>query len=205
MRRALACLLVAAALASGTRPAVADKLLRIPTAERAGWSVEHLERTEGADEGFTALTLPLGTLYEGSIRYNRDFDGSHALEIGGMAQLIPQSFGFPAIAVGVWDVTNSGPDGRRFFLALTRDFEQDEFLPRALRPIQATLGIGTDRLGGPFAGLRWRVASGVSLLGEYDSRRFNAGLWWSPTPALTLKGELHNGDPFVGARLQFAF
>lgn len=203
--RTLPWILVAAALAGGTRPAAADKLLRIPTAERAGWSLEHLERVEGPDEGFSTLTLPLGALYEGFLRYNRDFDRSHALEVGGMAQLIPQSFGFPSIGVGVWDVTNSGPDGRRFFLALTRDFEHDEFLPPALRRLQATVGIGTDRLGGLFAGVRWRAATAVSLLGEYDSRRFNAGLWWSPTPVLTLKGELHNGDPFVGARVELRF
>ena len=43
---------------------------------------------------------------------------------------------------------------------------------------------------------------GFGLYGEYDARKFNAGISWSPIGMLRLKAESWNGRVFVGAQLR---
>jgi hypothetical protein len=43
---------------------------------------------------------------------------------------------------------------------------------------------------------------GFGLYGEYDARKFNAGISWSPIGVLRLKAESWNGRVFVGAQLR---
>ncbi|MBI3910089.1 MAG: hypothetical protein HY320_04045 [Armatimonadetes bacterium] len=202
MRSVLLWAFALTSLALMAARARADKLILIPTADLGGYSAEYLQRTRGADEGIATVTFPTGPLVEALIRYNRNLDRSHNVEAGGTFQLLPQGYGTPSLAVGIWDITNDGPPGRRAFLVITKNFTRDDFVPAPLREIQTTLGIGTGRLGGPFLGVRASLPARLSLIGEWDSQRFNAGLWWTPIRGLTLKGELHNGNPFLGGRIQ---
>jgi hypothetical protein len=71
--------------------------------------------------------------------------------------------------------------------------------------VQLTLGVGTGRFSGVVAGLRADLPYRVSLIAEYDARRFNAGIWFAPVKPLTLKAELQNGNPYLGAEVRARF
>lgn len=191
----------------GPRAASADQLIQTPTAVRSpGIRTEYLHRFEGDDQGYGTIVAPLGLAYELMGRYYNGLDNSHNLEVGAQLQLLPDGVVTPAVSLGVWDITNSAPWGRRGFLALTKGIERGQFgLPRPFRRAQLSLGTGTGRLSGLFAGLRLDLPANVSLVTEYDARRLNVGLWVSPVRSLSLKAELQNGEPFFGGELRKRF
>lgn len=195
------------ALLFAAAPARADQLIQIPTADIAPFTAEYKHRLNDGDrEGYGTILFPAGSVYELMFRYYNNEDGRHRIEGGGQLQLLPDGVITPGIAVGMWDVTNSSRWGRRAFFVVTKSLRPGELgIPRPLESVQLTLGAGTGRLGGPLAGVRVNLPGRVSLVGEYDSRRINAGLWWSPVRPLTLKGELQNGNPYVGGDLRFRF
>ena len=198
---ALALSLVSAAGAQ------ADQLIQIPTADRAsGPEVEYLHRVSGADEGYGTLFAPVGTAYELMARYYNNLDRSHNVEVGGMFQLLPDGVVTPGIALGLWDISDSGPWGRRAFFVFTKSLKQGQFfVPKPIQRVQFTLGTGTGRFSGVLAGARVDLPAHVSLISEYDARRLNVGLWYSPARAITLKGELQNGNPYLGGELRARF
>src|SRR5690348_5301809 len=109
------CLAAGAAL-----PARADQLIQIPTADRApGPTFEYLQRVDGQEEGYGTVLVPAGRAYELMFRYYNDLDGSHNIEGGGEFQLLPGGIITPAVALGIWDITNSSPWERRAFLVIT--------------------------------------------------------------------------------------
>jgi hypothetical protein len=200
----LAPLLLLLALAA---PAGADQLIQIPTADRAsGPHVEYLHRLDGADEGYATALVPAGQAYELMFRYYNNFDGQHRVEGGGQFQLLPDGILTPAISLGIWDVTNSSPFGRRGFLVLSKSLTEGQyFVPRPIERLHLTLGVGTGRLGWLFAGGRVDLPAHFSLIGEYDARRLNLGLWYSPSRRVSLKLELQNNNPFFGGELRGRF
>lgn len=206
LRGSLALLTFGLAL-QGAATACADQLIQIPTADRApGIRTEYLHRFQGPDQGYGTVVAPLGLAYELMGRYYNGLDNSHNLEIGGQLQLLPDGVVTPAVSLGVWDITNSAPWGRRGYLALTKGIERGQFgLPRPFRRAQLTLGTGTGRLSGVFAGLRLDLPANISLVTEYDARRLNLGFWISPVRSLSLKAELQNGEPFFGGELRKRF
>lgn len=185
----------------------ADQLIQIPSADRSpGFRTEYLHRFQGPDQGYGTVVAPLGLAYELMGRYYNGLDNSHNMEVGGQLQLLPDGVVTPAVSLGVWDITNSAPWGRRGFLALTKGVERGQFgLPRPFRRAQLTLGTGTGRLSGVFAGLRLDLPANISLVTEYDTRRLNLGFWISPVKSLSLKAELQNGEPFFGGELRKRF
>lgn len=182
----------------------ADQLIQIPTADRVpGFAAEYLHRVEGRSEGYGTAFIPAGLAFELMFRHYNNLDFSHDVEGGGMLQLLPDGIVTPGIAVGVWDVTNSSPWGRRAFLVLTKGIDQGQWgAPPFIRRTQLTLGLGTGRFGGPLAGIRFDLPARFSLIAEYDSRRLNAGVRFSPVKPLILKAELQNGIPFVGGEFR---
>jgi hypothetical protein len=74
-----------------------------------------------------------------------------------------------------------------------------------LKRLQLTFGTGTGRFSGIFAGLRADLPANFSLVGEYDSRRFNAGIWFTPVRQLTLKAEVQNGNPYIGGQFRLVY
>jgi hypothetical protein len=139
-------------------------------------------------------------------RYYNDLDGSHNLEGGGQFQVLPDGIVTPGIALGMWDVTNSSPWGRRAFLVLTKNIEQGQLgLPKPFQRAQLTLGAGTGRLGPVFGGLRLELPARFSLIAEYDSRRLNTGLEFRPIKPVSLKAQLQNGNFYFGGDLSLRF
>lgn len=201
----LACL--ALVLLAGGSAARADQLIRIPTADIVpGVKAEYMRRVDGKKEGYGTVLVPAGLAYELAFRYYDNEDGEHRLEGGGMFQLLPDGVITPGVAVGLWDVTNSSPAGRRGFLVVTKALREGQFfVPRGIKRVQVTLGTGTGRFSGLLAGLRVDLPARFSLVAEYDARRFNAGLWFTPVRPLTLKAELQNGNPYLGGDLTLRF
>jgi hypothetical protein len=208
-RPALPPLALAAAVVGLLTPAAApaDELIQIPTADRVvGPKVEYLHRAEGRAEGYGTVFFPAGLSYELMFRYYKNFDRRHRVEGGAQMQLLPDGIVTPGVALGIWDVTNSSPMGRRAFLVLTKSLEAGQLgVPKPFQRVQLNVGVGTGRFGGPLAGIRADLPAGFSLVGEYDARRLNFGLWFNPVPAFSLRGELQNGNPFVGAELHASF
>jgi hypothetical protein len=186
---------------------LAEPLIQIPTADLVvAPKGEYRQRVDGTQEGYGSLSLPFGLAYELDFRYYNDEDGSHNVEGGIMFQLLPDGVITPGIALGLWDVTNSGPWGRRGFFVVTKSLRPGQlFVRRPLQRLQFTLGSGTGRLGGPLGALRADLPGGFSLIAEYDSRRLNAGVWFTPLRPLTLKAELQNGNPYLGGSVLFSF
>ncbi len=204
MRWRVPALLLGLAAAS---PAAADQLIQIPTADiTRGVRGEYLHRFEGEDRGYGTLLAGVASSYELMFRHYNNFSRDYGLEGGGQFQLLPDGLVTPGLAVGVWDITNSGPFGRRFFFVATKWLEKDlNGLPDPIQRVQLTLGAGSGRFAGPMAGLRVELPARVSLVAEYDARRLNAGLWFAPVRPLRLKAELQNGDLFLGGDFRVAF
>lgn len=188
----------------------ADQLIQIPTADRVSApKAEYRHRVDGRNEGYATLLTPAGPGFEAMFRYYNNEDRSHRIEGGGQFQLLPDGVVTPALAVGMWDVTNSTPWGRRAFLAITKSFTRFGAglfnVPAPLERLQFTFGAGTGRLGGGFAGLRADLPGRLSLIAEFDSRRLNTGLSFRPLPPLSLTAELQNGNPYLGAQFRASF
>lgn len=185
----------------------ADQLIQIPTADRAAApTVEYNHRVEGHSEGYGTLLVPAGLAYELMFRYYNGEDHEHRIEGGGQFQLLPDGVITPAVSLGLWDVTNSSPWGRRGFLVLTKSLRSGQLgIPRPIERVQLTLGTGTGRFSGILAAARVDLPAHFSLVSEFDARRLNAGIWFTPTKALTLKGELQNGNPYVGGQFRAKF
>lgn len=207
IRTALAFASLSLAFLAGGAPAGADQLIRIPTADLApGPRAEYMRRVDGEQEGYATLLVPVGLAYELAFRYYDNEDGNHRLEGGGMFQLLPDGVITPGIALGLWDVTNSSPWGRRGFLVITKGLRGGQFfVPEGVKRLQFTLGTGTGRLSGVFAAVRLDLPSRFSFIAEYDARRPNFGVWFTPIDQLTLKAELQNGNPYLGGNLTFRF
>jgi hypothetical protein len=185
----------------------ADELIQIPTADLVpALTAEYKHRLEGNSEGYGSLRFAAGQAYELDFRYYNREDHENNVEGGGLFQLLPDGVVTPGIALGVWDVTNSSRWGRRGFLVITKGLEPGQlFVRRPLERLKLTFGTGTGRFSGILAGLRADLPANFSLVAEYDSRRFNAGLWYSPVRQVTLKAELQNGNPYFGGQLRLAY
>lgn len=200
-------LLAAAGLLWIASAAHADQLIQTPTADLApGLQGEYLQRVSGRAEGYGTLLVPTGTAYELMFRYYNDLDRSHNIEGGGQFQLLPDGVITPGIALGIWDVTNSGPWHRRAFLVVTKSLRPGQLsIPKPLQRIQLNFGTGTGRLSGIFGSLRLDLPAHFSLVTEYDTRRLNVGVWFTPIRPLVVKAEMQNGIPYLGGELRSRF
>ncbi len=205
LKKSLSVLALLVALVG--RPAVADELIQTPTADRVvGPTVSYRYQIDGDHLGYATALLPIGLAYELMFRYYHGVGGRDEFEGGVELQLLPDGIVTPGIAVGIWDVTNSSPFGRRAFLVLTKSLERGQFgLPPLLGEVQMNLGFGTGRFSGLFLGARTKLTPQLSLIAEFDSRRLNAGIWFQPTDQFTLKLESQNRETYLGGEFRLRF
>jgi hypothetical protein len=179
-------------------PARADKLIWIPTADIQKLAVEYMTDT-GGDEN--VLTGQIGfRQFELFGRRYSDFPGDdESWEIGGQLQILPEGFATPGLSIGVWDVADDSPRGRRIFGVVSQTLSPINWLP-GISNTRVHAGLGSGSLASFFLGGQITWPFGLTLLGEFDSDDVNLGLWWTPIKPLRLKVESWDGDVFVGAQ-----
>jgi hypothetical protein len=189
--------IVALALCAGT--ACADRLIWIPTAGISRLQGEYMAEADGSRG---VLTGQIGfRQFELLARHYRNFENDDRTEIGGQFQVLPEGLVTPGISLGVWDVADDGPRGRRFFGVVSKTLEPINWLP-FFSDVKVHAGIGSNQLSGLFLGAHAGIGLGLRLYVEHDTEDFNAGLAWSPLPIVSLKAESWDGDFFVGAQLK---
>jgi hypothetical protein len=189
--------LALAAAACGT--ARADKLLKIPTAGIAKMNAEYMKES---GEDLSIITAQLGFRgFELLGRRYTDLPGDEdETEIGGQLQILPEGFATPGLSVGIWDVADDSPSGRRFFAVVTKTVPVINWLPLWVKDVKVHGGLGSGGLAGIFVGAQASIPFGLALVAEFDSDNTNYGLWWSPVKPLRLKLESWGGDTFFGAQ-----
>lgn len=198
--RALFLLFVSSWLSISAGGARADRLIWIPTATTSRLQAEYMTEIAG-NRGVLTGQIGLGKQFEVLVRHYRKFGGDDSTEVGGQFQVLPEGIATPAIALGVWDVANDGPRGRRVFGVISKSVPVINKLPVGIHDIRVHLGVGSNQLSGPFVGGQVGFPFGFRTYAEYDTRHFNAGISWSPLSPLRLKVESWGGDVFAGAQL----
>jgi len=115
----------------------------------------------------------------------------------GKVQLLREGRALPAVAVGATELAANdlagGSERTVFYGAATKHLAADR--------LRITLGYADRGLSGPYGGLEWALAPHLTLLGEYDTRRFNVGARLNPTRRTQASAALTEG----GWSFQFAY
>ena len=90
-----------------------------------------------------------------------DFGSNKDKAIDLKYQILPESKRFPALAIGLNDIT-----GTKLFEA------QYLALSRQIFPFDFTFGIGCGRLEGPFGGIEWALTERFHILAEYSPIKY---------------------------------
>jgi hypothetical protein len=194
--------LLALALSSGA--ARADRLIWIPTASIAHLQADYTQEAFGK-AGVVTGQIGLGKQFELMVRHYKDFGVSDKTEVGGQYQVLPEGIATPALSIGVWDVADDGPAGRRIFGVISKTVPLVNYVPLGIHDVKFHAGVGSNRLSGVFAGGQVGFPFGFGLYAEYDARDVNAGISWSPIKLLRLKAESWRGHIFVGGQLSSPF
>jgi hypothetical protein len=179
----------------------ADKLIKIPTAGLAKLNAEFATEIGEDLDIFTAQVGFKGFELLGR-RYHDLPGGDNETEFGGQLQILPEGlagFATPGLSIGVWDVADESPFGRRFFGVVSTVIPYIDWLS-FLGEVKVHGGLGSGDLAGFFIGAQASLGPGFTLTAEFDSDNGNFGLWWSPIKPLRLKLEQWGGDTFVGAQ-----
>jgi len=194
------CGILALALSPGV--ARADKLIWIPTAGISRLvQAEFMTYTNGNQYVATGQ-IGLGKQFELLIRHYHGFEHDDSTEVGGQFTVLPEGFATPGVAVGVWDVADDGPRGRRIFAVVSKTVPLVHQASLGLTDLKLHAGIGSNRLSGIFLGGELGLPAKFAFYAEYDARDFNAGLSWTPISLLRLKVESWDGHVFAGAQLR---
>jgi hypothetical protein len=188
------------ALVLGSGAARADRLIWIPTGYTSGLQGEYMAEADGK-RGVLTGQFGIGKQFELLARHYKDFEDKDRTEFGGQVQVLREGFATPAVAVGVWDVTDEGPRGRRFFGVVSKTVPIVNKLPLGIRDVRVHAGVGSNRLSGLFLGGQVGFPFGFRLYAEHDTRNFNAGISWDPISLIRVKAESWDGDIFLGAQL----
>jgi hypothetical protein len=193
----LFCIAVLALSAGAAR---ADKLIWIPTAETSRLQLEYNIEDNG-DRQLITGQVGLFNKFELLVRDYIDFAGDDEIEVGGQFQILPEGIVTPGVAVGVWDVADEGPRGRRFFAVASYKVPVVDKLPLGMNNIKVHGGLGTNNLGPIFFGTQVGLPFALRFYLETDSEDFNVGLSWNPLRFLRLKAESWDGNAFFGVQL----
>lgn len=207
LRRAATASGLLLALAGVPRSVAADRLILAPTGSivhPGDLKAEHLFGADGGYVGWLNVGLPMQDMgVEVQAEWSRL--GRETRETFG-AQYSVISEGFtndlaPSISVGVRDLPNRGPDGRAFFLALTKTFGLSVTQERVLRNWKLSLGVGSHRMGGLYAGIQGKFRPGFAAQAEYAYRRWSAAVSWPLLGPLAARASAIGGTAFYGVVL----
>lgn len=190
------------ALALSPGVARADKLIWIPTAGISRLvQAEFMTNTNGKRNVVTGQ-IGLGKQFELLVRHYHGFESDDSTEVGGQFTVLPEGFATPGVAIGVWDIADDGPRGRRIFGVVSKTVPLVHKASLGMTNLRLHAGIGSNRLSGIFLGGELGLPAGFALYAEYDARDVNAGLSWTPVSLLRLKVESWDGHVFAGAQLR---
>ncbi len=126
-----------------------------------------------------------------------EYFGGYDITAHGKTQLLKEGRLRPAVALGAAELGRNelvgGSEQNVVFGAASKHFLDDR--------LRVTLGYASRGLNGPYAGLEFAPETHITLLGEYDTRRFNWGMRISPTARTRLAAALGEG----GWDLQFGY
>lgn len=181
---------------------MAERLLFLPMGDRYSnrdVRVESLLDGKSLDMRYSFIGFGFGNAFDAEVTFMKGVDGASD---EGMVDL---SYNYlPAIpdlgigvSVGVQDVMNRG-GGRSLYVAISnRTNNYEEF--NANTPSELTLGFGTGRYKGLFAGVRLPATDFLRFLVEYDSVRMTAGLELQPVRGFLVRWIVRDRESLVGA------
>lgn len=195
-------------LAACSSVAVAERLLFLPMGDRYAnrdVRIESLLDGKSLDHRYTFLGFGFGNAFDAEVTF---LDGMSGQGDEGLVDLsynyIPAipDFGV-GISIGVQDVMNHGT-GRSFYVAISnRSNNYEDF--NANTPSEITIGVGTGRYRGLFAGARLPATDSLRFLVEYDSHKMTSGLELQPTQGLLLRWVVRGRETLVGATFSKRF
>jgi len=172
-------------------------LFYVPTAEvlpANSWSVGAF--SVDLDEVFPdrycfSYGLP-GGMELNVIKYVPDDEEEETL-LSGKYQIFPETKDKPALAVGVFDVTEERET--TVYLVASRTLS-DSFEVRKRRVFETIghIGVGGGRLEGIFAGVEFVLAPSFRVIGEYDTDDFNIGIKILANDKLAITGAVLDLD-----------
>ena len=193
MRYLVACL----ALVPGV--ALADRYFTVPTGRKLPFESYRIEFAENPYHRGTlekSMTLGLSKSFEAEIRYqdfatptpHTTFDLAYNV-LGPIPDLAP------GISVGMQDISDQTPDGRRAYLAITYRKVFSTFNGDTNGDV--TLGTFFGRQAGPFVGMAIPFSQDFRLIFEHDPSRLSAGFEYRIASPLTVRWYLRGDNRLV--------
>ncbi len=105
---------------------------------------------------------------------------------------------YPAVSLGVRDLFNTGSESRALYLAVAKTVPLSDRQLRTVREFKLNAGVGTERIGGLFAGAQARFAAGFTLYAEIYRRRANFSVGLPLVRNLQAKAYSLDGTPSFG-------
>ncbi|MBL8059482.1 MAG: hypothetical protein JNK63_02060 [Chthonomonas sp.] len=188
--------------------ALGERLLFLPMGDRYAnrdVRIESLLDGKSLDHRYTFLGFGFGNAFDAEVTFLEGL-GGHGDEglIDFSYNYIPAvpDFGI-GVSIGVQDVMNDAAS-RSFYVAVSnRTNNYEDF--NANTPSELTIGVGTGRYKGLFAGARMPATDTLRFLFEYDSRRITSGVELQPTSGLLLRWAVRGRETLVGATFSKRF
>lgn len=194
-RTAVLFLFAAAAVGYG------DRLITIPTARKLPVGTVRYElRLEPGSDGQQENLLGVGIspYLDGELRTFRDRGGRDVVTGDLAYNYIAAIQGLsPGFSLGVQDIADRTPEGRRFFVATT--FRQPASTINGDFPMDITLGVLSAKHTTPYVGVLVPFSKEFHFLAEHDGERIGVGAEFRPTSWLNLRAQE------IGSRTLFGF
>lgn len=200
--------LTACALACVSAAACADRLINIPTARKIQWGTYKFEyRAEPHEKGVQETFLGIGVTEALEVQARAsNLDSGHSIGTLDVAyNFISPITGFtPGFAVGVLDVLNKMPDGRRPYFVTT--FKEGFYTIDGEVPADITLGFCFEQTRMyPMVGVSIPFSSQFRTLAEHDGKRLSAGVEARPAPNLGIRFTIEDRHSLFGLQYQHRF
>lgn len=188
--------------------ALADRLLRIPTASLLDQREGKFEFAYlGGDSRRNFEWLQWGVTDRFELQGFRETDETHRAisTIDAEWNVLPLVPAYiPGISVGVRDVFGESALGTGFYVAITHHLILEGQNPLG-RDFLLHLGYGFGSIRGLVFGFELPLTNNITFLAEHDSRQVNAALEWAPVSSVRLRGYMLDSRLHLGIVLQNRF
>lgn len=196
--------ITAFAFAALAGPALADRLITIPTGSKIPFRTvvgEYVFEKSRSRTVEAYLGLGIGKSFDMELRSERIDEeeqiGTFDLGYNYIAPI--RGFG-PGLSVGVQDVANRSRDGRRAYFAATF-LEGTPSTMIGDTPASLTVGYMGGSINAAFVGVMMPFTDTFRLLAEHNGRRITAGVEYRPAPWVGLRLLFRERDTLLSASL----